>query len=101
MRPAGGFYYFDDRDIVDGGRPGNFLGLIWSGLRVANSYNFAACNGYNGFKNGLVSGSNVAYTLEVGQGSDLSNLARITAPTPQSKISILGFNATAAWQVRA
>jgi hypothetical protein len=42
----------------------------------------------------------VAYSLEVGAAGDLTNLVRITAPQPDKKFSVLGFAATAAWQVR-
>lgn len=96
---AGGIYGFDDV-TVDGSLPGNFLGLRWSGLRVTNSQRFTACDGYNGFRHGVVSGPNVAYSLEVGAAGDLTNLVRITAPQPDKKFSVLGFAATAAWQVR-
>lgn len=96
---AGGIYGFDDV-TVDGSLPGNFLGLKWSGLRVTNSQRFTACDGYSGFRHGVVSGPNVAYSLEVGAAGDLTNLVRITAPQPDKKFSVLGFAATAAWQVR-
>jgi hypothetical protein len=67
---------------------------------VTNSQRFTACEGHNGFRYGVISGPNVAYSLEIGARGDLTNLVRISGPTPQSKISVLGFTATAAWQVR-
>lgn len=96
---AGGVYNFDDI-TQDGSLPTRFLGLIWSGLRVTNSQRFTACEGVSGFRYGIVSAPNVAYSLEVGASGDLTNLVRITAPSTALKISVLGFTATAAWQVR-
>lgn len=96
---AGGVYNFDDV-TTDGSLPNRFLGLSWQGLRVTNSQRFSACDGNSGFRYGVVSGPNVAYSMEVGASGDMTNLVRITAPTPSSRISVLGFTATAAWQVR-
>lgn len=96
---AGGVYNFDDV-TADGSLPNRFLGLSWQGLRVTNSQRFSACDGNNGFRYGVISGPNVAYSMEVGASGDMTNLVRITAPTPSSRISVLGFTATAAWQVR-
>jgi hypothetical protein len=95
---AGGVYNFDDV-TTDGSLPNRFLGLSWQGLRVTNSQRFSACDGNSGFRYGVVSGPNVAYSMEVGASGDMTNLVRITAPTPSSRISVLGFTATAAWQV--
>lgn len=96
---AGGVYNFDDV-TTDGSLPNRFLGLSWQGLRVTNSQRFSACDGNSGFRYGVISGPNVAYSMEVGASGDMTNLVRITAPTPSSRISVLGFTATAAWQVR-
>lgn len=96
---AGGTYNFDDVSI-DGGLPGRFLGLNWSGLRVTRAATYTACDGVNGFKYGVLSAPNVAFSLEVGAAKgDLMNYVSVGAATPQQKISVLGFSATAAWQV--
>lgn len=97
---AGGVHGFDEER--DGELPSaNFLNLVWRGLRVATADFRTECAGDNGIQHGLVSGSNVAISEPVGAKADLSNLVRITPPTGirGAKLSVLGFTATAAYQV--
>jgi hypothetical protein len=54
-------------DAADGGAvPSRYLGLVWTGMRVANAQQYAACGGNSGFKYGMKTPPNVAYTLEAG-----------------------------------
>jgi hypothetical protein len=72
---------------------------VWRGLRVTNSQRYTACNGRNGFKYGVLSGPNVAYSLEIGAAQKNTNYISITVPNTQAKMSVLSFYATAAWEV--
>lgn len=89
-------YSFDD--VADGGLPA-YMGLKIQGLRVTRSDTYPACDGRSGYRHGMISPPNVAYSLQVGATDDLTNLVRIEAPTKDQKISVYKFWATAAWQV--